>query len=495
MSKTNTASKENAFTAYAARKNNVGGKNGTTLHSMGNASQATANSYADSDSYANSDKQKNFSPARLASIRVAYTAKAFRVERKLAIQKLQRTASVTCLKTGVTSTIDLPYIPGFTLVAEHPLSILYNARGLAQRGRSYLAQLDSVVLAGIFITLATEYELLSTGSQWLAHEANATLRTAGKPALIEAILLVETWIHSKNYIYLPRLSLLTQNDDTQFTVAARVVNWLKLLHDAITRPDTVSYDANAKPEKVVFQSVQKISVVNRQAAKALTLARREFATDKKILKELAPTLKSASAKLRNYLLTLSTGTLLLTADSGVLILLRSRVADCTETEAAAKIVSILEKEYELLRKELGSDDPFSDDDTDSNEANEPLLTSMLDASQNTNSGADSVGSELVSDSLDSNEVAESSEATEPEPEPDYKNMSPVQKILARKAWLRRTGRSEARPFKTVEEEEASHFSLAPNTILGTAPVYKPTAEKDKLAGYIAGLTGEDDATF
>lgn len=486
-----TLAKENAFTAYAARKNNgsgKNGKNGTTSHLPSNASQANTNNHADSD------KQENFSPARLASIRVAYTAKAFRIERKLAIQKMQRTASVTCLKTGVTSTIDLPYIPGFTLVAEHPLSILSNARGLAQRGRSYLSQLDSVVLAGIFITLATEYELLSTGSQWLAHEANATLRTAGKPALIEAILLVETWIHSKNYIYLPRLSLLTQNDDTQFTVAARVVNWLKLLHDAITRPDTVVYDANAKPEKTVFASVQKVSSVSRQAAKALTLARREFATDKKLLKELAPTLKSASAKLRNYLLTLSTGTLLLTADSGVLILLRSRVADCTETEAAAKIVSILEKEYELLRKELGSDDPFSDDDTDSNEANEPLLTSMLDASQNTDSSANSIGSELSFQSVQESNEASDSNASNDEPEPSYANMSPVQKILARKAWLRRTGRSEAMPFKTVEEE-ASRFSLAPNTILGTAPVYKPTAEKDKLAGYIAGLTGEDDASF
>lgn len=473
------------------------------------------NAFTSHNAWRTESVQMNFEPARLKSIVVKYDSTPYRVSRKLALARAQQDISVTCPLTGITSTLAVPAIPGTTLISEHPLSRTDNCRGLAQRGRSYLIRLDSVVLAGIFITLATEYELLSTGSQWRAHEANAALRTVSKEALVEAILLVECWIHSKNAIYLPRLSLHTDSAQniSVASMAGRITNWFQLLHDAIISPDTVPYNANQKPEKISFASVTPSKKLKKKTEQALILARRELVQDKKILKDKVPQLKSASSKMRNYILALTAGQVLVTADPIIIRMLCERIEACAETAIVALVTSILKKDRGALT-DLGLEtvpDDFLDDVAEPEES-KPLLESMLDAPvASTASFANIAAStSVVEDTDNANANANDNGG---EPEPSYAGMTPIQKILARKAWLRRTGRTEQSPFKTVQEEQA-HFSIPSGTVL-LAPKYEPSAEKNKLAelakavtvqaespaeedktaGYIASLTGDDDASF
>lgn len=419
--------------------------------------------------------EQNFVPEKLAAIKVRINARALKITRKLAINKIQTELSITCLKTGISGTIcSLPAIPGFTLISEHPLAILENARGIAQRGRGYLKELDTPILAGLFITLCKEYDLLQTGSVWKAHEANASLRLASKPALLEGILLVEQWIHSKNSVYLPRLSLLPQVGETEESMAARILNWLKLLHDAIMAPDTAVYDPKAKIEKVQFDSVTPIKKKNRELEKKLVLARREFTIAKKILKEATPKLKSASSKLRNYLLTLATGTLLLNASEEIISLMILRLEACEEQEDAKRIITVLSADWALLKKaeeESETYGEFMEVEQTKTEENIPSSLSSFP-----------VGSSLPSIETHTEEniqQEETSQVENTEEEPSYAGLSPIQALLLKKAWMRRTGRTQQMPFKTAEEENKK-YSIPAGQIIGSAPVYLPSVEKQKL---------------
>ncbi len=439
------------------------------------------------NAYRKADTEQNFEPKKLAALTVKYDGVPYKVSRKLAFAKSAVQLSVTCPKTGISGLVmEMPSVPGFALINNSPLSDIDNARGIAQRGRSYLTRLDTVILAGIFITLATEYDLLSTGAQWKAHEANSALRTCGPLPLIEGILLIETWIHSKNAIYLPRLSLLSFPDDTVSSVAGRITNWLKLLHDAILSPDTTTYDPKAKIEKITFSSVEKIKKIESKKNKVLVEARKNFRIAKQVLKEASPKLKSASAKLKNYLLTLSTGSLLLTADQEMLNLLILRLEACEEQDDAKRVITVLSTDWSLLRKAEEESSDYSDflelNTAPKTEEQGAQLVSMLDVPKESAIRSHSP----IPNALDSSkaEIEETNSAgangAESEPEPSYKGMSSIQAILARKAWLRRTGRTEALPFKTVEEE-SKRYSVENGTIYGTAPVYVPSADKEKLA--------------
>lgn len=439
------------------------------------------------NAYRKAETEQNFEPKRLAALTVKYDGVPYKVSRKLAFAKSAVQLSVTCPKTGISGLIvEMPSVPGFALLNSSPLADIDNARGIAQRGRSYLSKLDTVILAGIFITLATEYDLLSTGAQWKAHEANNALRTCGPLPLIEGILLIETWIHSKNAIYLPRLSLLSFPEDTVSSVAGRITNWLKLLHDAILSPDTTTYDPKAKIEKITFSSVEKIKKIESKKNKALVEARKLFRIGKQILKEATPKLKSASAKLKNYLLTLSTGSLLLTADQEMLNLLILRLEACEEQEDAKRVITVLSTDWSLLRKAEEESVDYSDflelDTAPKTEEQGAGLVSMLDTPRESAIRSRSpIPADSESIEIETETGTETrTEAKIEEPEPSYANMSSIQAILARKAWLRRTGRTMEMPFKTVEEE-SKRYSVENGTIYGTAPVYVPSADKEKLA--------------
>lgn len=483
MSKTNCQDKRNSPAGGAWVS--------TTTANQTTAKQTNATNIVRSKEERLSDA---FSPEKLAAIRIERNGKPFKLTRKLAILRNAQNLTFTCPLTGIVGQLVLPAIPGFTLINRHPLSQLENARGLAQRGRNYLKQLDSNVLAGLFICLASDYELLSTGAKWNAVQANSILKTVGPGALIEAILLIEQWVHSNNAIYLPRLSLEPSFEETVSTMQGRIINWFRLLHDAIVKPDTSIYDANKKPTKTTFASVEKISVKNRAIAKQITIERKMFSSVKKILKEEAPKLKSASSKLRNYLLTLSTGNLLLTADPGMLILLTEKLKDCTETVSAVAIIDALDHDFPMLKEEQGLSDPFAEDD-ESGDSAEGTATSIYSSiNSNPNSNNNSVltsmldkpiqAAVLINGRAQTSDGNIDSDAGNDESEPSYAGLTPIQAIIAKKAWQRRTGRSQALPFKTNEEEQKK-YSIPAGTIIGQAPVYVPSAEKDKLAGYSA----------
>lgn len=504
MSKTNRQDKRNSPAGGAWVSTPP--TNQTTATKQANAKQTNATNIVRSKEERLSDA---FSPEKLAAIRIERNGKPFKLTRKLAILRNAQNLTFTCPLTGIVGQLVLPAIPGFTLINRHPLSQLENARELAQRGRNYLKQLDSNVLAGLFICLASDYELLSTGAKWHAVQANNILKTVGPEALIEAILLIEQWVHSNNAIYLPRLSLEPSFEETVSTMQGRIINWFRLLHDAIVKPDTSIYDANKKPTKTTFASVEKISVKNRAITKQITIERKMFSSVKKIIKEEAPKLKSASSKLRNYLLTLSTGNLLLTADPGMLILLTEKLKDCTETVSAAAIIEALEHDFQMLKEEQGLSDPFAEDDEseDSAEGTATSIHSSINSNPNSinNSNSNSINSNnnsnnnsvltsmldkpiqaavLINGPTQTSDGNIDSDAGNDESEPNYAGLTPIQAIIAKKAWQRRTGRSQALPFKTNEEEQEK-YSIPAGTIIGQAPVYVPSAEKDKLAGYTA----------
>ena len=174
------------------------------------------------------------------------SAQAAKISRKIELARQWTKQSVVCELTGVVILLEIPRIPGSNvLVYTSPLSIVENARGIAQQNWKYLSSLDTQILAAVLITLADDYSLFRYAPTFSGAEKNALLRSCNKQEIINAIQVIETFVNSNNVVYLPQLSFLTDADSNQSTFENNLHCWNKLVVDAIRKPDLVEYDSDA----------------------------------------------------------------------------------------------------------------------------------------------------------------------------------------------------------------------------------------------------------
>lgn len=314
---------------------------------------------------------------------VAWDAQKRRVSRRLLLAIRAQKLTVCCPISGIVSLLEVPAIPDFAAEYEHPLSSLENARALAQRGIDYLRKLDSQTLAGILIVLAANYDLFRFQESDSGAQKNAILRTAGKDTLIDAIIIIEDQIHSRNVRYLPRLSLTfdTVTNTADNGIDIRLHNYLTLLTEALRKPDTSVYDENAAPKKIgkplYIRDVQKqerhISYLARQE---IASAKRELANDAKAAKTLASNLVAngySKPGMKPFITQLmaDNGMGLVEADVSLIDMLVNQklvpIVQEHDSEDAKKLIAILRKDRSILKKET-SEEEFLDDPTPGNES-------------------------------------------------------------------------------------------------------------------------------
>lgn len=295
--------------------------------------------------------------------RIAVNAQKERVSRRLLLAMRAKKLTIVCQETGIVSLLEVPAIPNFACEFLHPLSILNNARGLASRGREYLRQLDTQTLAGILLTLCAPYELLRFRPFDSGAEKNAILRTAGKDTLIDAVILIENFVHSRNRNFLPKLSLVIDYHNDNLGIELRINSYLRLLAESITKPDTSPYNENAKPHKIgrpvyirdVEKAERKISFLARQE---LSRAKKEFEADKKEAKKLIGELYKdgkVDAKGRAVLLQIFTDDALSTIEPEQRALLCMKLA-VKEHSAAEALILLVKKDRKILTADISEID-------------------------------------------------------------------------------------------------------------------------------------------
>lgn len=291
--------------------------------------------------------------------RVAYDAQAKRVSRRLLLAERAKLLTVSCPVTGVVSLLQIPAIHSHSLIWDSPLSDLANCRGLAQQGIEYLHRLDTQTLAGILIVLSDSYSLFKFQPYDSGVQKNAILRTAGKDYIIDAIIMIESLIHSHNASYLPKLSLIFDSNLEQFGLGVRMKAYLTILADAIAKPDKDVYDDNKAPKKIgrpvyikdVEAKERKVSFLARQE---IARAEKTFKDDKKAGKIAIAELVKAnviSTKLKGLLLQLMTDEALLTVPGEMIGLICTKLKDFDQPQAAI-IAEILRKDRGILMMDV-----------------------------------------------------------------------------------------------------------------------------------------------
>lgn len=282
--------------------------------------------------------------------KVSNKTKKQAVQRSLEIVKHTAMQRVVCPDTGIVSLLEIPAIPGYALTYEHPLSDLNNCRGLAQQGKDYLRKLEPQILAGIAIVIAADYSLFVYQPADSGAQKNAVLRTVQKDTLINAILMIEDMIHSGNHFYLPRLSLIMDTEVSQGGIETRMQSWLKLVVEAIYKPDTEVWDEN--------ETAQRNNKLREREANKERLAEESLLRSEQ--KRLKDDLKAALAlikemykeeqilgKMRSFLGGVFQEFQLLTMEEGARFLLTSKL-EAIGSAKALKLSEILNKERKGL---------------------------------------------------------------------------------------------------------------------------------------------------
>lgn len=417
--------------------------------------------------------------AYMKSVSVKYNAPSIRVSKNLHIVKSHSQITVVCPITGIVSLMDIPTIPGKTLVYENPLSDLSNARGIVSAGPEYLEKLPTQILAGLFIVLASSYDILRTDSREIqGPHNNAVLRTCGSSMLVKCLVLIENWINSGNRQYIPRVSLTIDSQTKEPEIAARISIWYNDAWTAIKKPDRTKYDENAKPVRIVFDSVQKTSVKRSKEASAKAFARQILKQDKKDAMNILSKMQ-VSTKMRAFLSTLFSGNNLIEADIMMLKLLINKLEQ-NPSENASKIITILQKDRSILRTDAFDLEDIDADNTDglgeAKRATEPVPTEAT--------SVNTIIETSPEESISSEESIAASKINIPEP--DYSGLSPIQKIIAKKKWLVATG-------QIVSQNKPTPYIAEPIKQILT-PEYKPSTDK-LAASRDEILANADDAPF
>lgn len=258
----------------------------------------------------------------------------------------QRTdfTTVVCSDSGISSCLQIPAIPNYALSYSHPLSDISNARGVAQQGLDYLRKLDSQTLAGILIILANDYDLFRYQPADSGAQKNAILRTAGKDCLVKTILVIEDTVHSNNYSYLPKLSLILDSTVQSGGISSRIEQWLKLIIEAVYKPDIEAWDENSTVASILKkqttaatkeQRIQKSNEFHKQKQLRADCKQAQI-----IIKNLFRT-DLISGKFKMFLQNIFADINLVTIEAGAKFLLVGKLEGIDSTDAK-RLIEILD---------------------------------------------------------------------------------------------------------------------------------------------------------
>jgi len=287
-------------------------------------------------------------------------ARSQRVSRRLLLTERSYKLTVNCPVTGVTSLMEVPAIPGYSLIWTSPLASLENCRGMVSIGIDYLRKLDTQILAGLLIVLADDYDLLRYQPADSGAQKNAIIRTAGKDTIISVLLTIENYVHSGNAPFLPKLSLIMDAKVEQSGIEFNMTEWIKTVATYILKADYSeeeledNYYSLAPTKTISVPSIKKASNAEAAAIKYKKQKRyeqqKEYNNDIKISIALLKTLckeETISPKLSALLKGIFNGDTLLTMDPTMKGLVASKMTTFT-SPSASKLIAILEKPYALL---------------------------------------------------------------------------------------------------------------------------------------------------
>lgn len=396
------------------------------------------------------------------------TAKAFaiqaqikRASRRLLLAERAKKLTCVCKETGIVSLLEVPSIPGFALIYQHPLADLENARGIAQKGAEYLNRLDTQTLAGILLVLANAYNLFRFQESDSGAQKNAVLRTAGKDIIVDAILLIEGSIHSRNIQFLPKLSLVVDMfHDDKISMETRLRAYLTLLSEAIAEPDKSIYDENAAPKKIgrplyirdVEKNEKRLSYMARQE---IASAKKELASDAKIAKSLTSNLVAlgfAKPAMKAFMAQIfgDNGMALIAVDQMMIDMLITQKLATFDHDDARQLIAILKKDRKALRLDISELDEVDDPAPGQEDAIEDSSDFRTEAEKEF---ADNLAEDAAND-LES----QSEELHPPE------GLSKIEQILWRKKVEAASGKVRA----------------VQNTSIPSTHTYIPSSEKQKM---------------
>lgn len=285
--------------------------------------------------------------------------------------------ALVCAKTGAAYGLLMPSIKGFALEFDSPFASYENCRGLAQQGTGFLRMQNAQILAAILITLAENYNLLSYRPTDTGAQKNAVLRMAERDTMIDAILLLESWVNTGNASYLPRLSLLLDAEPNN--MEHRMRGWLSSCVDAIYKPDRTSYE-----EAVTVKRTIEIKTT-AAAARAKLALKKEYRAWKKMAKEHINSLfsqKLVSLKLKTYFLAMIQDEAILEVDPAVIDIMGNRLQQMDNPMANALGMNLLSFHRQLTEAE--SEDVY---DNPQLFASQPLGSSLEESKEETEDDA------------------------------------------------------------------------------------------------------------
>lgn len=358
---------DNAFTRFARKYQNRGQG---VQKDQGEARNSTLSKDQNPDGEAKNPVQGNPIPAKAKSssqnivepliekpIEILERIKAYKAQplRSKAQKKLSNRVvlgahhdiqALVCAKTGAAYGLLMPSIKGFALEFDSPFASYENCRGLAQQGAGFLRMQNAQILAAILITLAENYNLLSYRPSDSGAQKNAVLRMAERDTMIDAILLLESWVNTGNCSYLPRLSLLLDAEPNN--MEHRMRGWLSSCVDAIYKPDRTSYE-----EAITVKRSIEVKTT-AAAARAKLALKKEYKAWKKMAKEHINSLfsqKLVSLKLKTYFLAMIQDEAILEVDPNVIDIMGNRLQQMDSPMANALGMNLLSFHRQLTEAE------------------------------------------------------------------------------------------------------------------------------------------------
>lgn len=378
---------DNAFTRFARKYQNKDPFHGHTKHTMGGEAKSPVLENP-IPSKAKNSSQNIVVPLIEEPIEILERIKAYKAQmlRSKAQKKLSNRVvlgahhdiqALVCAKTGAAYGLLMPSIKGFAMEFDSPFASYKNCRGLAQQGAGFLRMQNAQILAAILITLAENYNLLSYRPTDTGAQKNAVLRMAERDTMIDAILLLESWVNTGNCSYLPRLSLLLDAEPNN--MEHRMRGWLSSCVDAIYKPDRTSYE-----EAVTIKRSIEVKTT-AAAARAKLALKKEYRAWKKMAKEHINSLfsqKFVSLKLKTYFLAMIQDEAILGIDPAVIDIMGNRLQQMNSPMANVLGMNLLSFHRKLTEAE--SEDVY---DNPQLFASQPLGSSLEESKEETEDDA------------------------------------------------------------------------------------------------------------
>lgn len=280
---------------------------------------------------------------------------------KLILSARHDIQSIVCMQTGVVSGILFPAIPNKALEWTSPFGEYKVCRGIAQEGRELIQKLDSQILAALFLTTASHYDLIRSPLGYSGVEKNALLRTVDRIALIDAVLLIENAVNTANNQFLPVLSLEATSEVLTGGFHGRFIGWLQAITEAIHKP--ILKAAHEKSESSENgTSVSYISKIKKQKSNL----KKEFREWKKSAKEDIQDLfteNKIGQKFRTYLMAFLSEENLREADESFVSLVQTKLEqldDGAATQLAEDIGYFFEKFSDSVQSSYEEQPTFSE---------------------------------------------------------------------------------------------------------------------------------------